>query len=102
MKTKQRSLKAVLASLLSIFVMLSMMPLATVFGQTETGQITVRAVDSQGAVVGGATVTVKSVERGSQQIAKTNEEGVVTIISLQSGLYDVTVQGTGFAANTQR
>src|SRR2546423_15304755 len=98
MTVKGKTLKKTLASLLAVFFLL---PLAA-FAQTETGQITVKAIDPAKAVVAGATVTVKSVERGATQTATTNEEGVATITSLQPGQYDVTVTGSGFAPFTQR
>src|SRR5205085_3938971 len=61
-----------------------------------------KATDPSKAVVPGASVTIKSVERGSTQTATTNEEGVATITNLQPGQYDVTVTGSGFAPYTQR
>jgi hypothetical protein len=101
MKVKHQGFKEVLAGLLSSLLFLSMLPLAA-FGQTETGQITVKALDTQGALVSGATVTVKSVERGTQQTLTTNDEGIAVATNLQPGLYEVTIQGAGFAPNTQR
>src|SRR5262249_50413279 len=75
----------------------------SVFSQTETGQVTVKASDPQGAVVAGATVTVKSVDRGTTlPVTTTNEEGIATITNLQPGLYEVSVSAPGFAAFTQR
>lgn len=102
MKVKRkRVLKEVIASLLSVFLLLSL-GLASVFAQTETGQITVKVVDEKGAVVAGATVSVKSVGTGAERTATTNEEGVATITNLQSGVYDVTVTGAGFAPFKQQ
>ncbi|HJQ23171.1 MAG TPA: TonB-dependent receptor [Blastocatellia bacterium] len=98
MIVKGKTLKKALASLLAVFFLL---PLAA-FAQTETGQITVKAVDPQKAVVAGASVTVKSVERGTTQTATTSDEGIATITNLQPGLYEVTVTGSGFAPTTQR
>ena len=101
MNTNRRMLKKAVASLLTLFLLMSLGPVAA-FAQTETGQLTVKATDPQGAVVPGATVTVKSVERGTEATNTTNEEGVAIITNLQPGLYDVTVSGGGFAASTQR
>jgi hypothetical protein len=75
---------------------------ATAFGQTETGQITVKTSDPQGAVVPGAAVTVKSVGTGREVTATTDSEGTAIVTNLQPGLYDVTVAATGFAARTLR
>ncbi|MGA9773262.1 MAG: TonB-dependent receptor [Blastocatellia bacterium] len=101
MNTNRRMLKKAVASLLTLFLLMSLGPVAA-FAQTETGQLTVKAVDPQGAVVPGATVVVKSVERGAESTNTTNEEGVATLTNLQPGLYDVTVTGGGFAASQQR
>src|SRR4051794_32739686 len=98
MTVKGKTLKKAVASLLAVFFLL---PLAA-FAQTETGQITVKAIDPQKAVVAGASVTVKSVDRGTTQTATTSDEGVAIITNLQPGQYDITVSGSGFAANTQR
>src|SRR5919206_142971 len=75
---------------------------ATAFAQLETGQITGRVTDPNGAVIPGAAVTVKSVETGAERNATANEEGVYTVTNLQPGLYDVTVRAQNFAPATQR
>jgi hypothetical protein len=70
--------------------------------QTETGQINGSVKDPNGAVIPGASVTVKSVETGAERSATANEEGVYSVTNLQPGLYDVTVQAQNFATATQR
>ena len=72
------------------------------FGQTETGQIVGKVIDPNGAVVPGATVTVKSADTGREVNATANDEGIYTITNLQPGNYDVTVQAGSFEATTQR
>jgi hypothetical protein len=101
MKVKRRVLKKGIANLLAAFLLLSA-GLVSAFAQTETGQITVKATDEKGAVVAGATVTVKSLNTGAERTTTTNEEGVATITSLQSGVYEVSVTGSGFAAFKQQ
>src|SRR5436853_1270956 len=98
MNIKGKTLKKAVASLLAVFFLLP----RPAFAQTGTGQITVKAVAPSKAVVPGATVTVKSLERGSTQTATTNEEGIATITSLQPGQYEVTVTGSGFAPSILR
>jgi hypothetical protein len=101
MKVKRRVLKGAV-SLLAVFLLLSL-GFASVFAQTETGQITVKATDTTGAAVAGATVKVKSVERGAESTTTTNEEGIATITNLQPGVYDITVTGgSGFAPFKQQ
>src|ERR671913_280962 len=75
---------------------------ATAFAQTETGQITGRVTDPNGAVVPGASVTVKSVETAAERAATADAEGSYTVTNLQPGLYDVTVAAPNFAKSTQR
>ncbi|HEX8773956.1 MAG TPA: TonB-dependent receptor [Pyrinomonadaceae bacterium] len=70
--------------------------------QTETGQITGKVIDPNGAVIAGANVTVKSAETGRELSATANDEGVFTVTNLQPGNYDVTVQAGSFEARTQR
>ena len=102
MNLKRKTLREAVASLLAVFMLLSFGPVAA-FAQTETGQITVKATDAQGAVVPGAAVSVKSAGTGAERTATTNEEGVATITNLQPGLYDVTVTGgSGFAPFKQQ
>jgi outer membrane receptor protein involved in Fe transport len=101
MVRKQKTRRRTVISLSTVLLLISLTPLS-VLAQTETGQIAVKAVDPQGAVVSGATVTAKSVERGSTATVKTNEDGIATFASLQPGLYDVTTTGAGFAPLTQR
>ena len=101
MKATRKTLTEVVSNLLVISLFLALVPLSA-FAQTETGQITVKAVDPQGAVVAGATVTAKSVERGTTSTSTTNDEGIATFTSLQPGIYEITTTGTGFAPYTQR
>lgn len=101
MKNRRKTFKEIVASLLAMLLLFSLSPVIS-SAQTETGQITVKAVDPQGAVISGATVTVKSVERGTTQTATTNDEGIAVITNLQPGLYDVIVGASGFAELTRR
>lgn len=75
---------------------------ASAFGQAETGQISGKVTDPQGALVKGATVTVKSVDTGTSASATTGDDGTYSVTNLKPGLYDVTVKATGYADNTQR
>lgn len=101
MKVKRRVLKEAAAGLLAVFLLLSL-GLTSAFAQTETGQITVKATDEKGAVIAGATVSVKSVGTGAERTGTTNDDGVATITNLQSGVYEVTVTGGGFAPFKQQ
>lgn len=69
--------------------------------QTETGQIVGAVADPSGAGIASATVTARSTGTGAERTASTNSEGNFVITNLLPGVYDVTVQATGFAAVTQ-
>ncbi|HZU44972.1 MAG TPA: TonB-dependent receptor [Terriglobales bacterium] len=83
---------------LSVVALLS----AYVFGQREAGTITGTVTDPSGAVVSGATVTVKSVGTGATRTVTTNAAGAYTVAGLQPGQYDVTIESPNFAKFTQR
>jgi hypothetical protein len=101
-KTKTRQSAATGAlGFLSVVFAIAMMAGATL-AQSETGQITGRVSDTNGAVVAGATVTLNSVETGAQRSTTTNEDGVYAITNLQPGVYEITVQAANFAKSTQR
>src|SRR5215471_2084442 len=94
-----------LGTLMSLFTSLAFILINTVqaIPQTETGQIIVKTVDSQGAVIPGANVAVKSVDTGrSLPSLTTNDAGSATIPNLQPGIYEVTTSASGFADVTQR
>jgi hypothetical protein len=61
---------------------------------TATLQGTV--TDPQGAVLGGAKVTVRSQATGAERAAETDAEGAYQFASLQPGAYHVEVQAQGF------
>ena len=63
--------------------------------QTETGQISGKVLDPNGAAVAGASVTAKNTETGAERTATADSEGGFTITNLQPGVYDVTATGTG-------
>src|SRR5262245_60334763 len=95
MKRKRKMLREAVPILLALFC-LTFGRMAA-FAQSETGQITIKATDPQGAVVPGATVSVKSTTTGATRTVTTNDEGVAVVSALQPGVYDVTVASGGFA-----
>jgi Carboxypeptidase regulatory-like domain/TonB-dependent Receptor Plug Domain len=86
-----------LNSLLLLFLLSIAAP-----AQTETGQIAGRVTEPTGAVIAGATVTIKSVEIFSERKSTTNREGIYVLPNLQPGFYDVTISADGFIPSTQR
>src|SRR5262249_50953320 len=84
----------------ALFVMAFLSGVA--FGQIESGQITGRVVDPNGAVIGGTIVQVKSVESGVERTATTTDEGFYIVTNLPPAIYEVSIQAQGFAVRTQR
>lgn len=68
----------------------------TVMGQTETATVLGQVTDSSGAVVVGADVELKNVERGTATAGKTNDAGIYVFASVQPGQYQLTVRKAGF------
>lgn len=88
-----------------ILSLMAMMLLTTgmVLGQTLiTGDLTGRIVDSTGASVANASVTLTSLEDGSVKTVKTNREGEYRFALLRPGFYKVHEEGTGMSADAPR
>src|SRR6476469_5992332 len=87
----------VLSTVFAVLVMAS-----AALAQSATGQIVGKVTDPNGAVVSGATISVKSVDTGREMTATSDNEGSYTITAMQPGLYDVVVQSGNFKASNQR
>jgi hypothetical protein len=68
----------------------------TGFAQKDTGAIAGTARDSSGAVVAGAQVTITDVDRGTNFITTTGQQGEYVASPLKIGRYSVTVEKQGF------
>jgi hypothetical protein len=69
---------------------------AIAFGQEFRGTISGTVADPNGAVIAGATVTVKNRATNVVKTVLTNDEGAFTVPFLSPGDYDVTVANSGF------
>src|SRR5262249_36310624 len=68
-----------------------------IFGQsTANGSLTGTVTDPTGAVVPGASVTVKNNETSQEFTAKTSDEGTFTIPALATGMYTATISVKNF------
>src|ERR1700687_461619 len=74
----------------------------TMFAQVESGTITGAVVDSSGAVVSGARVTITSNATAQARTTVTNTSGEYSVPFLSPGTYDVEVSKDGFANIIQR
>lgn len=66
-----------------------------------TGTITGTVTDEKGAVIPGATVTARQIERNLTRTLKTDDEGRYNLLSMPVGAYEVTVEQPGFAKHVQ-
>ena len=71
------------------------------FGQQLTGTLTGTTMDSTGAVVPNAKVTMKNELSGDTRTTVSNGSGYFSITAVQPGTYTVTIAATGFKAWSQ-
>lgn len=70
------------------------------FAQASAG-ITGTVTDSTGAVVSGAAVTIKNEGTGVETHTTTSSAGTYAVTGLNPGVYDVSVEGSGFKKAVQ-
>jgi hypothetical protein len=80
----------------SIVAALFLVPLLA--AQVGYGGLTGVVIDSSGAALPGATVTLIGSDRGDQRSTVTNDRGQFTFVGLQGGQYTLEVSLSGFAA----
>ncbi len=64
--------------------------------QSTFGEFLGTVKDPSGAVVAGCTVTVKSLATGATRTATTGSNGDYTVVNLEPGNYEMTMEMTGF------
>ncbi len=82
--------------------MLCLLMLGTAAAQSDRGTIAGSILDSTGAAVSGATVTVKGADTGSTYKTASTAEGLYRISDIAIGRYDVTVEAPGFKVSLQK
>jgi carboxypeptidase family protein len=75
---------------------------AHAFGQAVYGSITGNVVDSNGAAVSSAKVTITDTGKGVNYSTSTNESGNYSQTHLIVGVYEVRVEMAGFTTYVQR
>src|SRR5580698_4995017 len=78
----------------ALFVSLLMAGAA--FAQLNTASLTGLVKDSSDAIVTGAKVSAQSVSTGAERATETNGEGYYFLADLPVGMWDITVEKTGF------
>src|SRR5215472_12174875 len=82
--------QGVIGAILCVFSVLAL-------AQKETGSISGTVTDLTGAIIANGTITVKSTTTGLVRNTSTNQSGLYSVVDLQPGVYEVTVEGPGFA-----
>jgi hypothetical protein len=75
---------------------------ALALAQTDVGRITGTVVDSTGAVIPGATITVKSQKTAEARVARSNDQGNFVFTQLPPATYTVVAAGEGFGTQEYR
>jgi hypothetical protein len=80
-----------------MYTMLVVLALSVVaLAQGTTSQIAGSVLDQNGAVISGASVTVKNIATGNEFKVTSSGSGAYSVPSLGSGVYTVTVEAQGF------
>src|SRR6185369_13396916 len=88
--------------IVSVFAVVTALALAaTASAQVQTGSILFRAVDEQGAVVPGVSITISSSVLVSSMSGVTDAGGVNRFPSLVPGIYTIKVELSGFSTITR-
>src|SRR5438128_12460733 len=95
MNTYRRSVQAPLL-VMSLFIMT-----ASLFAQTSLATLRGKAIDQQGGVLPGATVTVRHVETNTTRTSVTEATGQYFLPSLPAGPYELTVERSGLSTATR-
>ena len=72
------------------------------FGQVDEGAITGSIVDSTGAVIPNAQVTLLNTDQGITLETKSGADGGYNFSPVRAGHYQITVTANGFAKTTQK
>ena len=87
------------SSFVAFFVAICLAP--ALAAQETTGTITGVVTDDSGAVLPGVTVTLKGPAAAGAPTTTTNAEGIYRFPNLAPGVYQITVELTGFTSSTQ-
>ncbi len=83
-------------------LILCILSVSTVWGQTIFGRISGTVTDSSGAAITGAEVTITGVETQSVRVVATDGNGIYTATNLAIGHYTASVAHAGFQKQEQK
>lgn len=88
---------------MSLLRSLFLLSLSAVAGlaQSGTGDLGGTVIDSSGAAVGGATVTISNPATGFSRVLRTNEGGIYAAPALSPGAYTIKVEKEGFQSQSR-
>lgn len=92
-------MKKIISSIFVVSVLLLFPVLVAAQSQATTGTIQGTVSDPNGAVISGATVTVRNIETGFERTVNTNSDGFFTAPLLPLGKYRVTTNASGFSTS---
>lgn len=75
---------------------------ALALGQGTSASLSGSVTDQQGAIVPGATISIKNVDTGQQREVQSNDDGNYRIVGLSPGDYELRVERQGFNVETRR
>jgi hypothetical protein len=96
-----RPLWIVSRSTLLLALLLTFTAAAPLFAQVESGKVLGEVLDSSGAAIKGAEVTVTNVDTGVTHKVATGSSGEYVVTELQPGNYTVSVEQAGFKKAVQ-
>lgn len=79
-----------------VFALVILTACSAALAQLGTGQIEGTISDPSGAVIPGATVTIRNLDTGSERVLTTDSGGRYRAVALPPGPYSVKVEHTGF------
>lgn len=99
-----RSRRSLLGGFLVGFfaLVVAVMMIGTAAAQSDRGAIAGSVLDSTGAGVAGASITIKGADTGSVYQTVSSSTGGYRVNDIAIGRYDVTVQAAGFKLNVEK
>lgn len=88
--------------LLALLLLLVPFAPSLLHAQVDTGSIVGTVVDTSGAVVPGATITLKDESTGRAEKQQSGQDGTYSFSPLKIGTYTMTVSRTGFQTRIQQ